>query len=107
MTKAQQGLARQATIFITCGGKALTALVRMLLLSLAVLFEAFGRALISLEKLVGVEVAQMDRTRKRARVVELTYKALPDKAELVRLDNPVPTAQAVKWRYGLGVFGRK
>jgi len=40
MTKTQQKLAEQATVFVNSGGKALTAIVQMLLLSLAVLFEA-------------------------------------------------------------------
>jgi hypothetical protein len=106
MTKTQQGLARQATIFINCGGKALTALLRMLLLSVAVFFEAVGRVFASVEKVVGSELTQMERGRKRAQVLDVTYKAVASRAELARVENTVPTTGPLKWRYGWG-FGRK
>jgi hypothetical protein len=39
MTKTQQRLERQATTFVNSGGKALSAILRLLLLGIAVLFE--------------------------------------------------------------------
>ena len=66
MTKTQQKLARQATIFLNCGGKALTALLRMLLLSFAVVFEGVSKAFLLLDNSISRMPAMPSAHNRRA-----------------------------------------
>jgi hypothetical protein len=78
MTKTtQQKLARQAITFLDYGGKAMTALVRMLLLSLAVVFEGIGIVLLVLESSMDHEAGKAERVRKGSPVRAIKFKTLP------------------------------
>ena len=78
MTKTQQKLARQATIFVNFGGRALTALLRIVLLSIAAVFEAVSRVFLFLEVALERDAVEMDRARKRTGVRSFTLAIPPD-----------------------------
>lgn len=79
MTKTtQQKLARQAVTFLDYGGKAMTALVRMLLLSLAVVFEGIGIVLLVLESSMDRDAGKAERVQKSGPVRAIKFKALPN-----------------------------
>jgi hypothetical protein len=73
----QQKLARQATTFLNCGGKAVVALIRMLLLSVAVVFEGIGKTFAALEGLIKEDAFEAERAQKSSPVRAITFKALP------------------------------
>jgi hypothetical protein len=74
MTKTQQKLARQAMTFLDYGGKALNALLSMLLLAAAVVFEGIGGAALVLATLIEHDVcgAEFGQKSSRARAIRLT-----------------------------------
>jgi hypothetical protein len=77
MTKTQQKLARHATTFLNCGGKALTALLRMLLLSFAVVFEGISRIFVVLDTSID-DARDVERARKSSEVRAIAFTALPN-----------------------------
>ena len=84
MTKTQQKFARQATTFLNCGGKALTALLRMLLLLFAVVFEGISKIFIILETSIE-DTREAEGAGKGSEVRAIEFTALPD-GERVSLD---------------------
>jgi hypothetical protein len=78
MTKTQQKLAREAATFLNCGGKALTALLRMLLLSVAVVFEGIGKIFSVLESSIEHDAREAELARKSRPVRAITFKAMPN-----------------------------
>jgi hypothetical protein len=78
MTKTQQKLARQATIFLNCGGKALTALLRMLLLSVATVFEGVSKAFLFMDNSIEQDARDAERAQeeKSSQVCAITFSAL-------------------------------
>ena len=78
MTKTQQKLARQATIFLNCGGKALTALLRMLLLSVATVFEGVSKSFLLMDDSIEQDAREAERAQqKSSQVCAITFSALP------------------------------
>jgi hypothetical protein len=77
MTKTQQKLARQAITFLNCGGKALNALLRMLLLAVAVVFEGISRIFLILETSIEQDAREVERARKSSQVRAITFTTLP------------------------------
>jgi hypothetical protein len=78
MTKTtQQKLARQAVTFLDYGGKAMTALVRTLLLSLAVVFEGIGIVLLVLESSMDRDAGKAERVQKSGLEAAYAYKPAP------------------------------
>jgi hypothetical protein len=73
----QQKLARQAVTFLDYGGKAMTALARMVLLSLAVVFEGIGIVLLVLESSMDHESGKAERGQRGSRVRAIKFKSLP------------------------------
>lgn len=71
MTKTQQKLAEQATVFVNSGGKALTAIVQMLLLSLAVLFEAVSLLFSHLDEVIASDFGVAERPKERSETLTL------------------------------------
>jgi len=72
MTKTQQKLAEQATVFVNSGGKALTAIVQILLLSLAVLFEAVSLLFSHLDEVITTtELGVAERPKERSETLTL------------------------------------
>ena len=78
MTKTQQKLARQATLFLNCGGKALTALLRMLLLSVAAVFEGVSKGFLYMDNSIEQDARDAERAQqKSSQVCAITFSALP------------------------------
>ncbi len=78
MTKTQQKLARQATVFLNCGGKALTALLRMLLLTLATVFEGVSKVFLFMDNSIEQDARDAERARQQSsQVCAITFSALP------------------------------
>ncbi len=77
MTKTQQKFARQATTFLNCGGKALTALLHMLLLLFAVVFEGISKIFVTLETSIE-DTREIERAGKGSEVRAINLTALPD-----------------------------
>ena len=75
--RSEQKLARQAKIFLNCGGQAMTALLRMLLLSVAIVFERIGGVCLVLETLIGNDAREAERARKSSPVRAITFTAMP------------------------------
>lgn len=76
MTKTQQKLARQATVFLNCGGRVVTAVIRMLLLSVAVVFESVSRVCLFLDTAIENDARETERAQKR-NVAGMTLTAVP------------------------------
>jgi hypothetical protein len=85
MTKIQQKLARQMTLVVNCGGKAITALLRMLLLVVAALFEGVSLFFSRLEEVVAVESNETEAARKNAEVRAVSFPAVPAEDSMGRL----------------------
>jgi hypothetical protein len=83
MTKTQQKFARQATTFLNCGGKALTALLRMLLLLVAVVFEGISKIFLILETSTE-DTQENERARRGSEVHAIEFTPLPDGQRLDR-----------------------
>lgn len=84
MTKTQQKLERQLTVVLNCGGKALTALLRILLLFVAVVFEGVSRAFLFLDNIIADDIRETERASRQApdgRSIALT--AVPNKSERI------------------------
>jgi hypothetical protein len=82
MTKTQQKLEHQAIAFLNCGGKALTALLSMLLLSLAVFFECIGKFFVVLETQIENDARETERAQKSSQVRAITFTANEDRGSL-------------------------
>lgn len=72
MTRIQQKLVRQATLFVNHGGKAVTALLRTVLLALAALFELVGLLFGRLEEAVAVNIKDTE-PMKSDKVATVTF----------------------------------
>jgi hypothetical protein len=105
MTKTQQKLAEQTTIFLNSGGRAITAVFRILLLTVAVLFEAIGLLLSGVEDLMPNTGSEAERDEKRTekftlaplqaqgpRLAGSSGTAASDESRDLRPDNRVPAA---------------
>jgi hypothetical protein len=78
MTKTQQKLARQATVFLNCGGKALTALLRMLLLTLAAVFEGVSKVFLFMDNSIEQDARDAERAQQQSsQVCAISFSALP------------------------------
>lgn len=77
MTKTQQKLARQAMTLLDHGGKALTALIGMLLLAVAVVFEGIGGVALVLATLIERDVCGAECRQKSSRVRAIRLTAMP------------------------------
>jgi len=80
MTKTQQKLAEQAAVFVNSGGKALTAIVQILLLSVAVLFEAVSLLFSHLDDVIATDLKETQSANERSET--LTLAPLSDGRDL-------------------------
>ncbi len=78
MTKTQQKLARQAAIFLNCGGKAMTAIMRLMFLAVAVLFEAIGLLFSRIDEVMADTLSEAESKRNEAH----TFTLEKDKEEI-------------------------
>jgi len=69
MTRTQVHFSSEATAFINHGGRALTALAHLLLLSWAVVFEKLSRALVNFDRWI-TRQGKRDETRDRRPVCQ-------------------------------------
>lgn len=82
MTKTQQKLARQGTIVLNFGGKALTALLRILLLSVAVVFEGVSRVFLFLDDIIADDIRETERAAKQE-PNSRSITAMPNKSDRI------------------------
>jgi hypothetical protein len=73
MTRTQQKLAKQATLFVNCGGKAVTALLRVVLLVVAVLFEAIGILFSQIEEAIAASIKDTEAAPKGQKVSAVAF----------------------------------
>jgi hypothetical protein len=87
MTKTQQKLTRQVTIFLNSGGKAVTAVLRLLLLAVAVLFEAVSIFFSRIEEVLASNLSETEAANKHHEAHAFTLAAEADERKVVSRPN--------------------
>jgi len=105
MTKTQQKLVRQGTVFVNSGGKAISAVLRIVLLLMAVLFEGISILFSRMEDAIASDLSETERANKRNE--GLTLSTLSDERDMSHRQGGFATEPALLTGTSGGLTRRK